>query len=75
MTESPGWWRRRSNPAKAITVLATLCVLEIGLCSALPYNSNLWGFLIPLSFLTGVVLVIAFLIWLFTSPHSEEFHD
>jgi hypothetical protein len=64
MTESPEWWKRQNVPAKALTVIASLCVLEIGLCSALPNNSKIWPFLTPLFLLTIVALFVAFVMWL-----------
>jgi len=67
MTESPRWWKLQSGSAKAITILAALCVLEIGLCTALPYGSSLGPWLGPLFFLTALGLLIAFLIWMFKS--------
>jgi hypothetical protein len=64
MTESPSWWKRRTTPAKAITILASLCILEIGLCSALPWDSKLNGPLAALFFLSAVGLLLSFLMWL-----------
>jgi hypothetical protein len=28
----PGWWKHKSWPTKAMTVLATILILQIGLC-------------------------------------------
>jgi heme A synthase len=30
------WWRKKSRPPKVVTVLATLLVLQIGLCWSTP---------------------------------------
>jgi len=75
MTEEPGWWKRRSSPAKAITVLASLCVLEIGLCAGLPNNADLMGVLTVLFLLTGAALFVAILMWLFASTYAEDSND
>jgi len=30
------WWRRKSGPAKVVTTLATLLIVQMGLCFAYP---------------------------------------
>lgn len=32
------WWRRKDGQSKAVTILATLLILEIGLCFSTPYT-------------------------------------
>ncbi len=35
------WWRKKNGKQKTITILATLLVLDIGLCFATPYGLSL----------------------------------
>jgi hypothetical protein len=32
------WWRDKSSTAKAITILSTLLILQVGLCFSTPYT-------------------------------------
>jgi hypothetical protein len=75
MTETPGWWKRRSIPAKAITILASLCILEFGLCAGLPNDANAMGLLTVLFFATAAALFVAFLLWIFMPTPPKDYHD
>jgi hypothetical protein len=69
--ETPG--KHARSTGKWVAILAAALGIEIGLCAVVPSDGNMIGALTILALLTLLLLVVAFILWLFEIVNPGAF--